>query len=656
MTMPHDPGHRTELTLRAVLLGAAICLVFTAANVYLGLKVGLTVASSIPAAVISMAVLSVFSGSNIRENNIVQTVASAAGAMAEIIFVLPGLVIVGWWNGFPYWESFLICASGGTLGVLFTIPLRRALVTNSDLPYPEGVAAAEVLKVGSALHESGAAQSTAREGLRAIILGAVASAGLAIFTATRIAAGEVQGFFRLGVNSASGFAMPFSFALLGVGHLVGLSVGLAMLFGLLIAWAGAIPILTAMQPDPNGVLEVRVMGIWTSQVRFIGAGTMAVAALWTLARLAHPLISGFARTIAAAHANEAASGDHTDRDLSGRMILALTLVCLVPITALVWGFASGTVLAGSAIALTLAAIPFIIAVGFIVAAICGYMAGLVGSSNSPVSGVGILAIVTCSAMLILIVPASGENSSALVALALFITAIVFGVAVTSNDNLQDLKTGQLVGAAPWRQQIALIIGIVAGSLVIPPILNLLASAYGFAGAPNLAAITADPLPAPQANLISALALGVIGRTLNWSMIGIGVLIGCAVVALDSFLGARKWMRLPPLAIGMGIYLPMSATLPVMIGSVIGWWYDKESARNADPERARHLGVLVASGMIVGERLFSVLIAGLIVGLNNDAPLALLPGDFEPATFIGFASYVVIAILLYRWMLRRSAVQ
>lgn len=653
MTMPHDPGHRTELTLRALILGAAICLVFTAANVYLGLKVGLTVASSIPAAVISMAVLSLFSGSNIRENNIVQTVASAAGAMAAIIFVLPGLVIVGWWNGFPYWESFLVCASGGTLGVLFTIPLRRALVTNSDLPYPEGVAAAEVLKVGSALHENGAAQSSAREGLRAIILGTVASSGMAIFTATRIAAGEITSFFRLGAASASGFMLPFSFALLGVGHLVGLSVGLAMLAGLAIAWAGAIPILTAMQADPNGVLEVRVMGIWTSQVRFIGAGAMAVAALWTLGRLAHPLVSGFVRTIAAARANEAGSGDHTDRDLSGRTILALTVVCLLPITALVWRFAGGTVLAPSAIALTLAVIPFIIVVGFIVAAICGYMAGLVGSSNSPVSGVGILAVVTCSAMLILIVPAGPETSSALVAFALFVTAIVFGVAVTSNDNLQDLKTGQLVGAAPWRQQIALIVGIVAGSLVIPPILNLLAQAYGFAGAPNLAAITADPLPAPQANLISTLALGVIGRTLNWNMIGIGVLIGIAAVALDSFLGARKWMRLPPLAIGMGIYLPMSATLPVMIGAGVGWWYNREAAKSPDPERARHLGVLVASGMIVGESLFGVLIAGLIVGLNNDAPLALLGGEFEPAIFIGFASYVVVGVLLYRWMLRKS---
>jgi putative OPT family oligopeptide transporter len=326
----------------------------------------------------------------------------------------------------------------------------------------------------------------------------------------------------------------------------------------------------------------------------------------------------------------------------------------VLIAALLWNFARGTVLAGSALPLTLAALPFVVIAGFIVAAICGYMAGLIGSSNSPVSGVGILAIVTCSAMLLVIAPPTPESAPALVAFALFTTAVVFGVAVTSNDNLQDLKTGQLVGAAPWRQQVALIFGIIAGSLVIPSILNLLAQAYGFAGAPNLATITAKPLPAPQASLISTLALGVIGRKLDWDMIGIGAGIGAAIVALDSFLASRKLMRLPPLAVGMGIYLPMSATLPVMIGAVIGWWYNRRAATRWDPARAQHLGVLVASGMIVGESLFGVLLAGLIVGLNNDAPLALVAGNFAPATMIGIASFVILIVLLYGWMLRQGA--
>ena len=644
--------HSRELTIRGVALGAAITLVFTAANVYLGLKVGLTFASSIPAAVISMAVLSLFSGSNIRENNIVQTVASAAGAMASIIFVLPGLVIVGWWTGFPFWTSFLVCASGGILGVLFTIPLRRALVVAADLPYPEGVAAAEVLKVGSGLHEQGGHANAAREGLNAIVIGAVASAGLAIFTATRIAAGEVQSFFRLGVSSATGYMFPFSLALLGAGHLVGLSVGLAMFIGLVMAWGIAIPILTATSPDPALAIDAHVMRVWTTEVRFMGAGAMAVAALWTLARLAKPLMAGFTRTIAASRATIAVSEDQTDRDLSGRVVIGLTVACLVVIGALVWTFTENTPLAGSALALTLTALPFVVVAGFIVAAICGYMAGLIGSSNSPVSGVGILSVVSFSALLLVVGPSGQESSAALVAFALFTVAIIFGVAVTSNDNLQDLKTGQLVGAAPWRQQVALIIGIIAGSAVIPPILNLLAQAYGFAGAPATQAIVAQPLPAPQANLISTLSIGVISRTLNWTMIAIGAGIGVAIVALDSFLGARKLIRLPPLAVGMGIYLPMSATLPVMIGAVIGWQYNRWAARSPDPARAQHLGVLVASGMIVGESLFSVLLAGTIVALNSDSPFALV-GDFGLATAVGLLSFVASVVLLYGWMMRRT---
>src|ERR687895_1203956 len=243
-----------ELTIRGLILGALITTIFTAANVYLGLKVGLTFASSIPAAVISMAILSVVKDSSILENNIVQTVASAAGTLSAIIFVLPGLVIVGWWTGFPFWQSFLICLSGGVLGVLFTIPLRRALVTNSDLPYPEGVAAAEVLKVGSGTRgETKDETGEAREGLRAIILGGVASAGLAILTGTRIISGRLSGIIRLGGTTATAYDFAWSLALLGAGHLVGLSVGMAMLVGQIISWVIAVPILTSMQPPPAGV-------------------------------------------------------------------------------------------------------------------------------------------------------------------------------------------------------------------------------------------------------------------------------------------------------------------------------------------------------------------------------------------------------------------
>ena len=643
-----------ELTIRALVLGALITTVFTAANVYLGLKVGLTFASSIPAAVISMAILSAVKDSSILENNIVQTVASAAGTLSAIIFVLPGLVIVGWWTGFPFWESFLICVSGGVLGVLFTIPLRRALVTTSDLPYPEGVAAAEVLRVGSGTRgETKDETGEAREGLRAVIYGAVASGGLAIITATQVAAAEVTGFFRLGSAASSGYDVAWSLALLGAGHLVGLSVGMAMLVGLITSWVIAVPILTSMQPAAAGVtLAAHTMDIWRTQVRFIGAGAIAVAAIYTLARLARPVVGGLVSTLAASRAKN--TGDDTDRDLPPSWIMILTVACLAIAAFLEFTFAHATRLAPNAVTLTAIGVPFVLLAGFLIAGICGYMAGLIGASNSPISGVGILSIVLSASLVVLAAPSTPATRPALVAFALFVTAIVFACATISNDNLQDLKTGQLVGASPMRQQIALIVGVGAGAAVIPFVLNLLAKAYGFAGAPNIGVVAQNPLPAPQATLIAALAQGVIGGNLEWRMLGIGALVGIALVLLDEALGAMNKLRIPPLAVGIGIYLPMSATFAVVVGAVISHWYDKRARQMPNPGRAERLGTLVASGLIVGESLWGVINAGLIVALSKDAPIALVPADFALAPWLGLIGFIGAIVLLYGWMLRRSA--
>jgi putative OPT family oligopeptide transporter len=274
------------------------------------------------------------------------------------------------------------------------------------------------------------------------------------------------------------------------------------------------------------------------------------------------------------------------------------------------------------------------------------MAGLIGSSNSPISGVGILAVVGTALCLVLLL--GSHDAKPLVAIALFITAILFAVACSSNNNLQDLKTGQLVGAAPWRQQVALLAGVAAATVTVPVVLNLLAKAYGFSGAPNLHSIASQPLAAPQANLMAALAQGVIGGKLNWNMIEIGALVGAGIVLLDEILRMGKWLRLPPLAVGLGIYLPMEATLPVVLGAVIGWIYN----RSVRSERAERLGVLVASGMIVGESLFNVIIAGLIVAFNKDAPLAVVGSSF-PAGAVGIVGFVALIVVLYGWLKRRA---
>ena len=644
---------RAELSVRSLVLGVLITLVFTAANVYLGLKVGLTVATSIPAAVISMAILSAFRDATILENNIVQTVASAAGTLSAIIFVLPGLVIVGWWAGFPFWVSFAVCAAGGVLGVLFTIPLRRALVTTSDLPYPEGVAAAEVLLVGSGLREGGSGEGAqeSRTGFWVVVYGSLASAGMAVLGATRIAASEIQGYFRLASGAVTGFDVAYSLALFGVGHLVGLSVGMAMFLGMLIAWAGAVPILTAADPGSTLSAVDHAMQMWSSQVRFLGVGTIAVAAIWTLARLTRPVIQGLASTIQAARTRAAGTADPRDTDLSPAWIIALTALSMIVCAVLLVRFTHGTPLAAHGAGLVIAAVPFVFVGGFFIAAICGYMAGLIGASNSPVSGVGIMSIVLCAGLMLLVVGNEAASRDALVAFCLFTVAIVFGVATISNNNLQDLKTGQLVGATPWRQQVALIVGVIAGSAVIPPILNLLAKAYGFAGAANLETITSHPLPAPQAALISSLAVGVIDHNLNWTMIGIGALIGVAIIIADEILGRFRLLRVPPLAVGIGIYLPMIATSAVVIGSVVGHWYRRRAGHSEFHQR---LGTLLASGFIVGESLFGVLLAGLIVAFNNEAPLALVPADFSSAGPIGFLAFTGLIVFLYRWLLRRTA--
>ena len=643
---------RLELTLRGLILGAGITLVFTAANVYLGLKVGLTFASTIPAAVISMAVLRAFKNSTIYENNIVQTVASAAGTISAVIFVLPGLVMIGWWTNFPFWESFGICAIGGILGVMYSVPLRRALVTNSDLPYPEGVAAAEVLKVG--VGGAGSDAQRNRAGLLTLVVGTLASAGFAAIVATRVFAGEVAAYFRAG-PAATGIGFSLSLALVGAGHLIGLSVGIAILAGLVIAWGVATPLLTALHPVAGAPAAV-ALATWSHQVRFVGAGAIGAAAIWTLGRLAKPVWGGVASAIAASRrlTEGGAALPRSERDIPIKLVALIAVISLIPLAVLLTALLSGSVLSSQTVPLVLGAIAYIVVAGFLVAAACGYMAGLIGSSNSPVSGLAILAVIGAALLLLVIADRSNPASAhALVAYALFITAILLCVATIANDNLQDLKTGQLVDATPWRQQTALVFGVVMGSLVIPPILGLLNRAYGFVGAPLHATIS-QPLPAPQATLISALAKGVIEGQIDWRLIGAGALVGIVTIAVDEFLRATGRMRIPPLAVGLGIYLPASTTAPVVAGAVLGWFYNRWANRSARPEPAKQLGVLLASGFIVGESLFGVLLAGLIVVANTANPLALVGDAFQTtATIIGAVAFIGCVLGLYAWTARSS---
>jgi putative OPT family oligopeptide transporter len=654
---------RAELTVRGLIIGALITVVFSAANVYFGLKAGLTFGTSIPAAVISMALLRAVKGSTLQENNIVQTVASAAGTLTSIIFVLPGLVMIGWWQGFPYWTCFAICVLGGVLGVMYSIPLRRALVTQSDLPYPEGVACAEVLKCGSG--ESGAGVEESRAGLSALLWGSVVSAAFSVLAATRILASDVLRPFRVG-GGVTLFDLFLSFALFGVGHLVGLWVGVAMGVGALIGWVWGVPHFSALSPDIGSVTDANMgafaLATWSHKVRYVGAGAIGISAIWTLGKLVRPVVAGLRSALTASRARKAGQASllpRTEQDIPIGIVGVVSLLCILPAGILLAQFVNGSALAAHLWWLVVSGVIYIAIMSFLLSAVCGYMAGLIGSSNSPLSGLGILAVIGYGLVALLGLHGLDMTQAgpSLVAYALIVTAVVFANAAIANNNLQDLKTGQLVDATPWKQQVALVIGVVAGAAIIPPILDVLNKAYGFVGSPG--PVRTQPLAAPQAGLISALAQGVITHNVDWSLILQGAGIGVVIIIADIVVRRLKpGAHLSPLAVGLGIYLPTQSTLMVVIGAVAGWLYDRRAARTSRPEAVKQLGVLLASGLLVGEGLLGVVIAAAVAFSGKDYPLqppfvseAFATG---PAVWLGIAAFALVVYLLYRRTLRALA--
>lgn len=660
------PPPQREFTLRGVLLGALITLAFTAANVYLGLKVGLTFASAIPAAVISMALLYRFKDANILENNLVQTQASAAGTLSSVIFVLPALLMLGLWSGFPFWQTALVCAAGGTLGVLYTVPLRRVMVVQSTLPYPEGVAAAEVLRVGEAQRHQGAGARTSSEGLRNLGWGTALAALFGFLSGgLRLLADAFNLWINAG-NVAFRVAAGFSPALLAAGYLMGAAAGVAVLLGLVLCWGLVVPWLTAQATLAEGqALSALATQMWATKARFLGAGVIGISALWTVASLIRPIIKAIASQ--PAHSGPAVqAGDERERDMPRSWMLAIGLAAL----AVLWGVAGDFIgehmpelASGARWGLALLCVLFAALFGFLVAAACGYMAGLVGSSASPISGIGIIATILMGVSLLLLgqlFPAFATSVAGKmgVALVLFMVAVILAMAAISNDNLQDLKTGYLVGATPWRQQVVLIIGCLVGALVIPPVLDLLYNAYGFAGAlPRAGMDPNQALAAPQATLMQQIANGIFNGSLDWTMLGLGVAVGVAVIAADLLLRRSGAGALPPLAVGLGIYLPPSIGLTLAVGAALGWLLQRgiraHAADKAWVAAAEERGLLLASGLIVGESLMGLLLAALIGLSGSDAPLALVGEGFAPAMWLGLLYFVGLCLFFYRRVLRRS---
>lgn len=654
-----------ELTMRGMLLGLIITIIFTASNVYLGLKVGLTFSSSIPAAIISMAILRMFKDSNILENNLVQTQASAAGTLSAVIFVIPGLLMIGYWQGFQFWQTLLICACGGCLGVIFTIPLRRAMVVESTLPYPEGRAAAEILKVGSSSNKASTGMSDIVAG------GAVAALYNLCSSGFRVVESAFTTYFHVGANAVSCIPLGFSPALLGAGYLIGMASGMAMLAGIVIAWGGFVPYYTSMLTPAEGVsLGDFATGIWAAKVRMIGAGAIGIAAIWTLITLLKPIIDGIKMSVAAVKNNKGTNDNihRMDTDMSPKSI-GLVLLCIALGLVIVFHsfLADAHLTMGTEIMYMAVGILVAVMMGFFVAAACGYMAGLIGTSSSPISGIGILGSIVSSLVVLMLGNATGLFDGAhgtlfATAFALFITSLIASIAAISNDNLQDLKTGHIVGATPWRQQVALLIGVLAGSLAIAPVLNLLYEAYGFVGAmPRAGMDASQALSAPQATLMAAIANGIFNSSLDWSYILYGVILGIVIIIIDLCL--KKFtlnLSLPPLAVGMGIYLPPELEMPLVMGAVLGYFVNRHLKKRAEKRHAENIeteiengnrhSVLFASGLIVGESIIGVIMAAIIVvsvtSGGSDAPLALVGSEFAPTgRVLGLAIFVFTMYML-----------
>ena len=664
-----------ELTLRGMLLGAVITLLFTAANVYLGLKVGLTFASSIPAAVISMAVLKFFKGSNILENNMVQTQASAAGCLSSIIFVLPGMLMLGYWQGFPFWQTMLICAAGGILGVIFTIPLRQVMVVESKLPYPEGVAAAEILKAGDAHSNQEECATSPKEGMRLIVRGGALSGIMALLTGGfRVVADSVAVPFNAGATIFN-LQFGFSFALLGAGFLVGITGGIAMMVGTIIAWCGGVPIISSIFPADSGVdLSSYAVQVWATKVRYIGAGCIAVAAIWVLFKLAKPLIDGMKMSVVAFKSKDSIPRERIFHDLSLKTMLWISFAMLVILSLTMWSFVVDSGFSfGLCLLLVFISIILAYVIGFLVAAACGYMAGLIGSSSSPISGICIISVIVVSAILLGVGNLTGIFESAggtkfMTALVMMTVAIVLAISAISNDNMQDLKTGYLVGATPWRQQVALIIGCIVGAFVIAPVLELLYQAYGFTGAmPREGMDPSLALSAPQANLMATIADGIFTHQLEWTYVIIGTVLGVVVILIDVLLNksSNGRLALPPLAVGLGIYLPPSIVTPIFFGGLIAWFVSRVikfkhqgSTYSETLKEANHRGTLLAAGLIVGESLIGVLIAMIIMDSSttggSDNPIAIgFLGHETVATAIGLMLFIAAIAYIYKKIMKKS---
>ena len=618
-----------EITIKAVILGVVLSMILAGANAYLGLFAGMTVSASIPAAVISMGILRLFKRSNILENNIVQTAASAGESLAAgVIFTIPALVLMGYWTEFNYFEVAKIASIGGLIGVFFTIPLRRALIVEAKLTYPEGIATAAVLKAGDRNQEGEAAEA-AKGSMKLISLAALVGGLMKVAQqGFQLWSGAIAGAIKLpfGKGAIFGLGTNISPALLAVGYIVGRNIGILVVGGGLISWAVAIPIYSAINGWDGNYFEA-AENIWNTQIRFLGIGAMVVGGIWSLVKLANPLVTGIKASLdAMKHTNEGKSIAREERDIPIKYVGYALLVLLIPVFLLYLG-----VLESVWMAILLSIVMMIF--GFLFSAVASYMAGVVGSSNNPISGVTIATILFSSLLLLALL---GSGSAKGAAAAILIGAVVCCAASIGGDNLQDLKTGHILGATPWKQQIMQIVGTISAAVVLGLVLDILHTAYTI-GSPTLSA--------PQATLMRSVAEGVFNGNLPWTMVILGGIIGVLIILLDvrqERIGSD--FRVPVLAVAVGIYLPIGLTVPIFLGGMISHFGNKRGAT----EITRRNGLLLSSGLITGEALMGILVAvPIFITSNKD-----WWPTFSSVTWLGTLFFIAVMYWLYKTLVKK----
>jgi putative OPT family oligopeptide transporter len=649
-----------EITFRAIVISILLAIILAASNAYLALKIGTTISASIPASIFAIAILRMFKDSNVLESNIIQTAASAGeGIAAATAFVLPAMIILRVWSGFPFLETAMIVLVGGLLGVLFSIPLRRVMLSLPALKFPEGTAIGNVLKI------------SAKGGNHIKLLGwgggvgglvSLCQSGFQVFS-------DNLQLWTVSGTTIIGCGFGFSSASLAAGYIIGVEVGISLLVGLIIGWMMVLPWLGWTMGIPHGVpVYHTVMNLWSNHMRYVGVGTMLVGGVWTLLRLLKPVGKGLKASFKGLSSSSSQGMGkllRTERDISIKWVLGGTVLLVIALYFLLAHVLHevhidhGTDYIQMAILVTLVAV---VVLGFVVAMICAYFTGLIGSTNNPLSGIVIIVVLIFSAIYLLFFGAHGKSHMMHVASAVILVSFVVAtIGSISNENLQDLKAGQMVGATPWKQQVMLALGVVVSAFVVGPILDLLFHAYGMAGVfPHPGMDPSRMLAAPQAGLMAAVAKGVLTHNLQWNMVGIGGGIAVVIICIDTWTRKHLNFALPSLAVGLGIYLPPEVIMPIIIGGIVSALVKKKlKARNGGcslaAEDHHQRGILLSCGMVAGSAIMGVLMAIPFVIKGSSDALALVSSSFLPiANVLGVLVFIALCVYIYRIGISKDA--